>query len=85
MSKLDELLKGLRSERMKNAEDEPHKKPKKDVSNIISDETGQYDARFMLWRRFCAENGVSTGTLPGDLNPELRERWEAMKNRKLSG
>ncbi|OLE54681.1 MAG: hypothetical protein AUG51_06920 [Acidobacteria bacterium 13_1_20CM_3_53_8] len=51
------------------------------VPNSISDETGQYDARFVLWRRFCAENNIPVETLPSDLEMEAREKWEKMKER----
>src|SRR5690349_10134186 len=38
--------------RVKVAEEKPK------VMNEISDETGQHDARFLLWRRFCADNNI---------------------------
>ena len=57
-------------------------KPK--VTNEISDETGQYDARFLLWRKFCAENGVPVETLPSDLSGEVKERWEKIKAERLT-
>lgn len=53
------------------------------VPNEISDETGQYDARFLLWRQFCAQNGVPVETLPGDLKGEVKEKWEELKNQRL--
>jgi hypothetical protein len=56
-------------------------KPK--VSNEISDGTGQFDARFLLWRRFCADNGIPVETLPSDLTGEAKERWERLKNERL--
>ena len=56
-------------------------KPK--VDNLISDETGQFDLRFMLWRTFCAENGVPVETLPSDLTGDIREKWNAMKDTRL--
>ena len=56
-------------------------KPK--VDNLISDETGQFDLRFMLWRTFCAENGVPVETLPSDLTGDIREKWNAMKDMRL--
>ena len=49
------------------------------VPNVVSDETGQYDARFLLWRAFCAKYNVPVETLPGDLTGEAKERWEQMK------
>lgn len=51
------------------------------VPNSISDETGQYDARFVLWRRFCAENNIPVETLPSDLDAEAYAKWEKMKER----
>ena len=59
----------------------PDKKPV--VPNEISDETGQYDARFVLWRQFCTENGVPVETLPGDLKGEIKDKWEELKNQRL--
>ena len=56
-------------------------KPK--VSNEISDGTGQFDARFLLWRRFCADNGIPVETLPSDLTGEAKENWERLKNERL--
>jgi CheY-like chemotaxis protein len=45
----------------------------------ISDETGNLDPRFMLWRMFCAENGVPIETLPSSLGRDLRKKWERLK------
>ena len=56
-------------------------KPK--VDNLISDETGQFDLRFMLWRTFCAENDVPVETLPSDLTGDIRDKWNAMKDTRL--
>ena len=56
-------------------------KPK--VTNEISDKTGQFDARFMLWRQFCAEYDVPVETLPSDLTGEARERWDQIKSENL--
>lgn len=56
-------------------------KPK--VSNEISEGTGQFDARFVLWRTFCAENNIPVETLPSDLTGDDRERWEKLKNERL--
>ncbi len=53
------------------------------IPNEISDETGQFDARFLLWRQFCADHGVPVETLPGDLKGEVREKWEALKESRL--
>ena len=56
-------------------------KPK--LSNEINPQTGQFDARFMLWRTFCADNNVPVETLPSDLKGEIRDRWEKIKNEQL--
>jgi hypothetical protein len=56
-------------------------KPK--VSNEISDGTGQFDARFVLWRRFCAENNVAVETLPSQLTGEAKDIWDKLKNEQL--
>lgn len=52
--------------------------------NEISAETGQFDARFMLWRKFCADHDIPVDTLPGDLRGENKDRWEALKNEQLN-
>ena len=56
-------------------------KPK--VSNEISEGTGQFDARFILWRRFCADNNIPVETLPSDLTGEIKDRWEKLKSEQL--
>ncbi|HEV2799729.1 MAG TPA: hypothetical protein VGW12_04485 [Pyrinomonadaceae bacterium] len=53
------------------------------VMNTISDETGQFDARFLLWRTFCAENDVPVETLPSDLTGDIRDKWNELKDSKL--
>ncbi|MBA3804883.1 MAG: hypothetical protein H0X14_04125 [Acidobacteria bacterium] len=53
------------------------------LSNEVSDETGQYDVRFLLWRKFCSENNVPVETLPGELKGEIKEKWESMKEDRL--
>ena len=53
------------------------------IPNEISDETGQYDARFVLWRKFCADYGVPVETLPSDLSGEIKDRWEKLKAERL--
>jgi hypothetical protein len=57
-------------------------KPK--VVNEISEGTGQFDNRFVLWRTFCAEAGIPVETLPSDLTGEHKERWEKLKNERLN-
>ena len=49
----------------------------------ISDETGQFDPRFVLWRKFCADEGVAIDTLPSDLCGEAKEKWEKIKQGQL--
>ncbi|MCA1591714.1 MAG: hypothetical protein LC754_03490 [Acidobacteria bacterium] len=56
-------------------------KPK--LPNEISPETGQFDARFMLWRMFCVENNVPVETLPSDLTGEVKDKWDKVKNERL--
>jgi hypothetical protein len=53
------------------------------VDNSISDSTGQYDLRFLLWRQFCSENGIAVETLPSQLTSEQKEKWDKMKSKKL--
>jgi hypothetical protein len=67
--------------RTRGARQVADEKPK--LYNEISEGTGQFDARFMLWRTFCAENGVPVETLPSDLTGEIREKWERLKNEQL--
>ncbi len=55
------------------------------VDNIISDETGQFDLRFVLWRHFCAQNNVPVESLPSQLKDELKDRWEELKASRLRG
>ncbi|HKP36070.1 MAG TPA: hypothetical protein VJT71_04370 [Pyrinomonadaceae bacterium] len=52
---------------------------KRVVTNEVSDETGQFDPRFTLWRKFCADHGIDVNTLPGDLSRETKEQWEKFK------
>jgi hypothetical protein len=53
------------------------------VMNTINDETGQFDARFLLWRTFCAEHDVPVETLPSDLTGDVRDKWDELKDSKL--
>ena len=53
------------------------------VTNEISEETGQYDARFILWRQFCTQNGIPVETLPSDLSGTAKEKWEKLKEERL--
>jgi len=54
------------------------------VANVISAETGQFDARFMLWRNFCTENDVPVETLPSDLTGDIRDKWNELKDTNLN-
>ena len=58
--------------------EEPHR-----VDNVISDQTGQFDLRFILWRHFCAQNNIPVETLPSQLDGEQRDQWEELKNSRL--
>jgi len=58
-------------------------KRKVKVTNEISDGTGQFDARFVLWRQFCGDNGIPVETLPSALTGEVKEKWEKLKNERL--
>ncbi len=53
------------------------------VDNVISDETGQFDLRFVLWRQFCAQNGIPVETLPSQLTQDQKQEWEQMKASRL--
>ncbi len=53
------------------------------VDNVISDQTGQFDLRFILWRHFCAQNNIPVETLPSQLDGEQKEKWEELKNSRL--
>jgi len=61
------------------------KKQEPTVDNSISDETGQFDLRFILWRHFCQQNNVPVATLPSQLDGELKEKWEELKASRLRG
>jgi hypothetical protein len=49
------------------------------IVNEVSDETGQFDPRFILWRKFCADQGIAVDSLPGDLSGEAKAQWEKLK------
>jgi hypothetical protein len=55
------------------------------VDNIISDETGQFDLRFILWRHFCTQNNIPVETLPSQLDDKQKEEWEKLKESRLRG
>jgi hypothetical protein len=56
---------------------------KRPVPNEISDSTGQYDIRFLLWRHFCDEHGLPVATMPSDLDGEIKDKWEELKEERL--
>lgn len=56
-------------------------KPK--ITNEISDETGQHDARFLLWRRFCTDNDIPVETMPSELSGEAKQKWDKLKDNLL--
>ena len=53
------------------------------ADNSISDSTGQYDLRFVLWRQFCSENRIPVDTLPSQLTNDQKDKWERMKANRL--
>lgn len=59
------------------------KKQSRKLDNSVSDSTGQYDLRFVLWRQFCQQNGIPVDTLPSQLTSEQKDRWEEMKAKRL--
>lgn len=59
------------------------KKPPPPVDNSVSDSTGQYDLRFLLWRQFCSQYSIPVDTLPSQLDDEQKELWEQMKAKRL--
>jgi len=69
------------AEREDDVAEKRQQKPK--VTNEISDKTGQFDARFMLWRQFCSEHDVPIDTLPSDLTGDAREHWDKIKSEQL--
>lgn len=59
------------------------KKQPPPIDNSVSDTTGQYDLRFVLWRQFCALNNIPVDTLPSQLDDDQKDRWEEMKAQRL--
>ena len=55
------------------------------VDNKISEETGEFDIRFLLWRHFCAINNIPVETLPSQLDDNQKEKWEELKASRLRG
>ncbi len=52
--------------------------------NTISDETGQTDPQFMLWRAFCSQNDLDVNLLVSQLDDEQREKWNELKRSLLN-
>jgi len=63
--------------------DEQQRKKQPPVDNSVSDSTGQYDLRFVLWRQFCAQYHIPVDTLPSQLNDVQKDLWEEMKAKRL--
>ena len=59
------------------------KKQPQPIDNSVSDSTGQYDLRFVLWRQFCAQYGIPVDTLPSQLDTDQKDKWEEMKAARL--
>jgi len=59
------------------------KKQPPPIDNSVSDSTGQFDLRFVLWRQFCAQHNIDVDTLPSQLENEQKDLWEAMKAQRL--
>jgi hypothetical protein len=59
------------------------KKQPPPIDNSVSDSTGQFDLRFVLWRQFCAEHDIPVDTLPSQLEDEQKDLWEEMKSERL--
>lgn len=51
--------------------------------NAVTEHTGQFDVRFLLWRTFCSETNTPVDTLPSELQGELKDRWDKMKDSQL--
>jgi hypothetical protein len=60
-----------------------NKKKEKPLDNVISDQTGQLDLRFVLWRHFCEQNNIPVETLPSQLGDEHKDKWEQLKASRL--
>ena len=61
------------------------KNEQQQVDNVISDETGQFDLRFVLWRHFCKQHNISVESLPSQLTEKQKEQWEELKASRLRG
>jgi hypothetical protein len=63
--------------------DKGQQKKEPPVDNSVSDSTGQYDLRFVLWRQFCAKYQIPVDSLPSQLENEQKDLWEEMKSKRL--
>jgi hypothetical protein len=63
--------------------DKEQRKKQPPVDNSVSDSTGQYDLRFVLWRQFCAQYHIPVDTLPSQLSDDQKDLWEEMKAKRL--
>lgn len=59
------------------------KKQPPPVDNVISDETGEFDQRFILWRSFCSLNNIPVETLPSQLTADQHAKWKELKDSRL--
>jgi len=59
------------------------KEEKPKIVNKVSEHTGQFDARFLLWRKFCADNDVEIDSMPSALTGEVRQKWDQLKAEEL--
>ena len=59
------------------------RKKQPELDNSVSDSTGQYDLRFVLWRQVCSQQGLSPDTLPSQLTNDQKDLWEEMKSKRL--
>jgi hypothetical protein len=50
------------------------------IENEVSDETGQFDPRFVLWRIFCEEHAIPLASLPSQLDDRLKRKWGKFKD-----
>lgn len=53
------------------------------IGNEVSDETGKYDPRFMLWRKFCEDHGINVNSLPSELSGDVKQEWEKLKTEQF--
>jgi len=62
---------------------EKRKKQPPPVDNTVSDETGAFDLRFLLWRHFCQQNNIPVETLPSQLDDDQKQKWDELKAKRL--